>query len=111
MWHPLFYCRADLLESNDWLRFKLDFLWNPGLLSAPPVVRLLVRQIQTPGNGQTRLIRTHRETHRYPAILLFTHLPTVLPHHAYRMRPFLGKPVSSTIHACTGPLWRMAVNA
>src|ERR1700757_4929240 len=33
---------------------------------------------------------------RHPAVLLFAHLSTVLPHHSYRMRPFLRK--TSVIH-------------
>ena len=81
----------NLLQSNLWLGLKLNPFGNSCLLAAFGILTPHFRQIQPPGNRQTRIPRAHRQTHRRLTVILFADLTAVLPGNSHRMLPLLGK--------------------
>src|SRR3982750_1794148 len=82
----------DLFQCNLRLRLELDLFWNSCLASPLRIARPYLRQIQAPGNRQTRIPRTERQTHSHATVVLLTNLSTILARYSYRMTSFFGKP-------------------
>ena len=85
----MLYRLANLCKRNRRLGLKVDLLRNAGLLSSLPVAGPTLRQVQTPRDGKAGVVGADRQTHRHPAVLLFAHLPTVLPRYPHRVRSLL----------------------
>src|ERR1017187_4835858 len=86
----------NLLQGNLRLGLKLHSFGNPGLPAAFGVLTPHLRQVQPPGDRQTRVPRANRQTHGHLAVVLFAYLTAVLPGNSYRVLPLLGK--ASVIH-------------
>src|SRR3954451_2283890 len=82
----------DLFQCNLRLRLEVDLFWNSCLASPLRIARPYLRQIQSPGNRQTRIPRTERQTHSHATVVLLTNLSTILARYSYRMTSFFRKP-------------------
>jgi len=83
--------RTDRIQRDLRLGLKRNLLGH--FRDFPPLGILgpFLRQLQAVGNRQTGTPRRHRQTHRYPTVILFPYLSTVLTCDPYRMRAFLRK--------------------
>ena len=82
---------AQLIERDLRLGLEHDLLRNPRLALACAVARPFLRQIQPVGDRQARMAIGQRQRHRHLAVVLLAELTAILPRHADRMPPLLGK--------------------
>src|SRR5215471_9637902 len=97
----------NLLQSNLRLGLKLDLLRHARLSTAFRLLAPFFGQIESPPHRQTRTPRAHRQTHRHLQLSDLPHSPQYCRATPTECFPCLGKPVSSTIHATTGPCFSM----
>src|SRR5690606_5325043 len=75
----------NLFQGDLRLRRKADLLRDARTLTTLGVLRPSLRQIQSPGDRQTSMPRSQRQTHCHLAVRLFTELPAILVRDTHRM--------------------------
>ena len=84
-------CPTQLLERDLWLGLEADLLGHTRLAPTGAVLRPVFRQIQLIGHRQARMVIGDRQRHGDLTIVLLAELAAVLPRHANRVPPLLGK--------------------
>ncbi len=82
---------ANLIERYSRLGLELNLLGNACLAPSRVIAGPTLGQVELVGHGYTQGSRTHRQTHRYTTVVLFSQLTTVLARHPYGLFAFLGK--------------------
>src|ERR1700678_3253325 len=87
--------RTDLTNYGRAVSYRLtESSRNTSGFPALGILGPLLGQIQAIGNGKAGIPSSHRQTHRYLAVVLLPQLSAVLTCDPTECVPFLGKPVS-----------------
>src|SRR5882724_539163 len=90
-WNLLLNCLPHLLQRNRRLGLEPDLFGDARLAPALGILTPRLRQIQTPGDGETRIPCAYRQTHGSLTVILLTDLTAVLPGNSHGVFTLLGE--------------------